>query len=56
MPVYPKGGDFVLRKRITTALEVTGMALIVAGFTILAPIAGLIAGGIALVLIGALSA
>ena len=44
------------RKWITTALEVTGMALIVAGVTILLPVAGLIAGGIALVLIGVLSA
>ena len=44
------------RKWITTALEVTGMAAIVAGVTILLPVAGLIAAGIALVLIGVLSA
>ena len=44
------------RKQITTALEVTGMALIVAGVTILLPVAGLIAGGIALVLIGVFAA
>ena len=44
------------RKQITSALEVTGMVLIVAGVTLLLPVAGLIAGGLALVLIGALSA
>ena len=44
------------RKLLTTGLEVLGMALIVAGATLLMPVAGLIVGGIALVLIGALSA
>ena len=46
----------ITKQQITTALEITGMALIVSGAALILPVAGLIVGGFALVLIGALSA
>jgi hypothetical protein len=42
----------MIRKWATTLLEVAGLALIVAGISELSPIAGLIAGGFALILLG----
>lgn len=41
-----------MRAALTTALEVTGLAAIAAGFALVSPVLGLIAGGSALVLIG----
>lgn len=42
----------MIRKWATTALEVTGLALIVAGISGVSLTAGLIAGGFALILLG----
>ena len=42
----------MLRKWLTTLLEVIGMALIVTGIFELSPIAGLVAAGFALILLG----
>jgi hypothetical protein len=46
----------VLRKRLTTALEIAGFALITAGFWVLSTVAGLIAAGVALITLGVLNA
>lgn len=43
------------KQQVTTAVELIGMALIVAGAAIIMPVAGLITGGFALILIGALA-
>jgi len=43
----------VIRKWLTTTLEVLGFGLMVGGFAIISPVAGLIAAGVALILIGA---
>ena len=43
----------MIRKWLTTTLEVLGFGLIAAGFAIISPVAGLIAAGVALILIGA---
>ena len=37
---------------LTTLLEVAGLGLIVAGFTLISVVAGLIAAGLALILLG----
>ena len=42
----------MLRKWLTTLMEVAGLALIVTGIWTVLPTAGLIAGGFALILLG----
>lgn len=42
----------MVRKWATTTLEVVGFAVIVAGVSLISPVAGVIAGGFALVLVG----
>ena len=42
----------MIRKWVTTLLEVSGIALIVAGVSEVSLVAGLIAGGCALILLG----
>ena len=46
----------MLRKWLTTSLEILGFALIVGGFAVVSPVAGLIAAGVALILLGVLNA
>ena len=41
-----------MRSALTTALEVCGLAAITAGFALISPVCGLIAGGSSLILIG----
>jgi hypothetical protein len=41
-----------VRNRVSTAIEIIGLALVTAGCALLTPIAGLIFGGLALVAIG----
>ena len=46
----------MLRKWLTSSLEVLGFGLIVGGFAVISPVAGLIAAGVALILLGVLNA
>jgi hypothetical protein len=45
-----------MRRTVTTLLETLGFCLIAAGFWLISPVAGLIAAGIVLILIGVLAA
>ena len=46
----------MLRKWLTTSLEVLGFGLIVGGFAVISPVAGLIVAGVALILLGVVNA